>query len=378
MLKLLLEQPDFLILDEPGNHLDTTMMDWLESFLVSTRIPWIMVSHERYLLETCCESIWELNQGCLKVRNGNYSQFALHKQQQEAYLTEQAMIKHKQASQLQQAAQQRSQIAHQMEGFKAKRSVRKNGGICKRDDGSGHANVRIQNMMRAAKAAEKRAETALQQAQDLQPTKSRRLNIRFEAPRLRSPYLLKVQQVALRRQGNTLFQNLSFEIRSGQRLQIAGPNGSGKSSLLELLMGNLEPDRGFVQWFSHLKIGYYAQEPRDDRRPEMRVLDHLLELGSDKIAFARTLLACLGLPQNCLSQSLASLSQGERSKLRLACLIAHQPDILILDEPTNHLEIEAREALEQALLAYSGALILVSHDRVLCQNLTAQILNLGD
>ncbi|MEZ0373029.1 MAG: ATP-binding cassette domain-containing protein, partial [Candidatus Sericytochromatia bacterium] len=184
LLRLALDKPALLLLDEPTNHLDQPMLDWLEDFLVTTRTPWLMVSHDRHILEGCVETIWELEDGKLTIRRGNYSSYRRQKAQELAHQEMLCQQQHKKVRQLEQVAAERRQIGQGMENFKPSRSVRKNGGICKRDDGSVHV-VRPANVMRSAKAAEHRAGRLLDEARANQPQRRRELKLIFRSRPLR-------------------------------------------------------------------------------------------------------------------------------------------------------------------------------------------------
>lgn len=375
LLRLMLDAPELLLLDEPSNSLDQPMLDWLEDFLVTTATPWLMVSHDRHLLEGCVETIWELEAGVLTIRRGNYSGYKRQKEQERAHQQMLHDQQRKKVRQLEAVAADRKRSGQAMEDFKAKRSVRKNGGICARDEGSVHAQLRTRNLMRAAKAAEHRAERVLEEALSHLPQRQRELRLSFRSRPLRARSALTVLNLSCRRGPRQLFKGLDLSLAPGARLAIVGPNGSGKSSLLELLAGRRLPESGEIHWAEGASLGYLSQNS-DSLDGEKTVLESVLGGDSGRMTLARTLLACLGLQQEQLRQPVASLSSGERVKVALAALVAAEPDVLMLDEPTNHLELPAREALEAALQDYPGTLIFVSHDRWFREALGARELEL--
>jgi ATPase subunit of ABC transporter with duplicated ATPase domains len=177
--------------------------------------------------------------------------------------------------------------------------------------------------------------------------------------------VLSVQAVTKAYGGKTLFRNLSFVVRRGDRVVIRGANGSGKTTLLNLILGRDQPDSGTIEFGAKVQIASVDQDPQDsnmDRTP--------LEIcGTD--TSARTLLACLKLRPDRLNHPLCELSGGERTKVALACVLDSGANQLLLDEPTNHLEIETQQALEQALLGHPGTLIVISHDRSFLQSMNA-------
>lgn len=362
LLRLMLEPPELLLLDEPSNALDQPMLDWLEDWLVTTPISWLMVSHDRHLLEGTAETIWELERGRLTIRQGSFSSFRQQQEHEAAHRQRQFQQQRRKARQLEQVAQERRRIGESMENFRPARSIRANGGICARDEGSVHAQVRTRNVMRAAKAAAHRAERANAAALELQPQKRRERPLHFSYRPLRVRHVLSCEQLGLTRGGRSLFANLNLQLAPGQRLAIVGANGSGKSSLLELLAGRRLPDQGTIAWAQGVRIGY-APQAGDRLAEQQTALENVVAGEPGRLTLGRTLLACLGLVPPLLAQPVGALSSGERGKVALAALIAAEPDVLLLDEPTNHLELPAREALEHALQAFPGTLILVSHDR---------------
>jgi len=382
---LQLQAANVYLLDEPGNDLDAPMLDWLSEFLLSSQVPYLLVSHDRRLLDSCCAEIWELQAGSLQIRQGNYAAYRAQCEQEQAHQQRLYAQERKKITRLQAAAQNRRQQAERHETFKPSRSRKKNGGLCKRDDGSGGA-LRVGHLMRAAKATETRLERASEAAEALRPNPQRQSALHFQAAISSRKPCLQLDKLSYKLAGHRLFGPLQLSLSAGQCLVLTGPNGSGKSTLLRYLLSqhpHAEPAdfsgqfSGHVSWHSQLQVGYFAQTP-PPLPLERSALSWVQTFAPSQLSSpasrqqAQTLLACLGLGPDLSQQPLATLSRGEQSKVLLAALLLQQPEILLLDEPTNHLELPAREALETALQAYPGALILVSHDRTFCEALADQ------
>lgn len=376
LLRLALDKPDLLLLDEPSNHLDQPMLNWLEDYLVTSKVPWLMVSHDRHLLEGTVETIWALEAGQLTIRRGGYASYRRQAEQERAHQKMVYEQQRKKVRQLERVASERKAAGQAIENFKPSRSVKKNGGICARNEGSVHAQLRVGNVMKAAKAAEHRADRIRDEAQANLPTRQRDIKLSFKSRHLRARQALTALGLGIQRNGSQLFKGLDLLLSPGSRLAITGANGSGKSSLLDILAGRLEPDQGSRQWAEGISLGYFTQDG-DSLDSEKTVIENVTAGDLSRMTMARTLLACLRFPQDQLRQPVATLSSGERGKVALAALVAAEPDVLLLDEPTNHLELPAREALESALQDYPGTLIVVSHDRWFREALNCRELKLG-
>ncbi|PKL48990.1 MAG: hypothetical protein CVV42_07420 [Candidatus Riflebacteria bacterium HGW-Riflebacteria-2] len=362
LIRLLLDQPDFLLLDEPTNHLDVEALEWLENYLRNLKVPWLVVSHDRRFLDNCCDRIWELKNGSLQEFSGNYS---FYRQQKEQTLQNQIIAAEqadRQIERLQKAAEKQRSDANRMENFKPKRDRTKKGGICKRDEGSAKALLRTQNKQRAATAMEQRLQRLVDKAQAEKPFIEKKRSIRFPEKNLKNSCVLRVEGLNKTYGSLQLFVDFSLTLLNGERLAIVGPNGSGKSTLMRVLAGYENADSGQINWAPEAVVGYYAQE-FEQLDFSATVLEHVLAGDYAGQTRARTILGCLKLEKEKVDQQIGTLSVGERSKTALARLLFMAPDVLLLDEPTNHLEIDAREALEEALAEFAGTVVMVSHDR---------------
>ncbi|MDO5553625.1 MAG: ABC-F family ATP-binding cassette domain-containing protein [Planctomycetia bacterium] len=327
LAKLLLEEPDIMLLDEPSNHLDLLATEWLEDFLTKTQAAVILVSHDRYFLDKVTNRTLELFMGTVDDYPGNFSKYS--------QLKEERLL-----------VQTRTYEKYVEEVEKAKDFIR-----------------RHHYGMKAAQAEDRRKKLERLEEQPAElprkivtpgmnfPPASRTGDIVFRTNHLAKGFL------------HPLFKDVSITIERGQRWAIMGPNGCGKSTFLKCLIGELSPDSGTVYTGEGVHIGYFDQQLMvldsetpvvDAIRPEGKIFEELPR---------RKLLGAFGLTGDSQLQTVGSLSGGQRARAALARLAADTPNVMILDEPTNHLDLWARIALEEALRAYDGTVIFISHDR---------------
>ena len=325
LAKLLLHEPDLMLLDEPSNHLDLEASLWLEAYLAESRQALVVASHDRYFLDRITNRTWELFQGTLEAYPGNFS--AYWQQKRERLLV--------------QAREYERQQAY----------IEKNEEFIRRHhSGQKHAQ---------AKDRQKK----LARLERVPPPRT------IEAPPMGLPEADRTGDVVFRVEQlgkgyvRPLFSGVSFSVARGERWGILGPNGSGKSTLLRLLSGELIPDEGQVSVGAGVRIGYFDQARRllsDDLPLLEAVRPEGLHMPEGQ---RRSLLARFGLVGDAVFQPVRSLSGGERSRAALARLAAASPNVLLLDEPTNHLDLWACDALERTLLEFHGTVVFVSHDR---------------
>lgn len=341
LARLLLERPDILILDEPTNHLDLETMEWLETYLKTYRGAVLVVSHDRYFLDAVCTRIWELAGKTILTYKGNYS----------AYLPQR------------EAADERQQKLHDAAVEKA----------AKLQD------YIDRNLVRASTtkmAQSRRKQLEKLEIVDAPERQGRELSFRFEYDIEPYDELVILKGLSIRIGTRTLLEPLDYTVHRGDKLVIAGPNGAGKSTLLQVLDGKRRPSGGMVRLGTGAKPGIFTQQ---QARRTGRVIDavwnqypRFTELD------VRSHLARFGYRGEEVFKDCATLSGGELARLRFAELALERPNLLFLDEPTNHLDIYMRESLTQALAAYTGTLLLVTHDRYLMQTLGCPILYLED
>jgi ATP-binding cassette subfamily F protein 3 len=335
---------DLLILDEPTNHLDVEARRWLEQHLASRLGACVLTSHDRALLKSFANEILEIDGGKLRHFTGNYEQYraARNLLDRQNWAEYEAYVRRKAAVAL--AAGRREKLATRVaatpDGIRG---------------GKDHYARKAAKVARTARILRERVteEPAVQKPWEHQPID----HLSFEHVSRSGDIVLSAERLTKSYGPKTLFRDLSITVSRGERLMVLGMNGSGKSTLLNILRGTLTPDDGFVRLGANVQPAFIAQnldEYDTDRSP--------LEICGRDLR-ARTVLACLKLRPECLNHRMAELSGGERTKVSLARVLNSGANLLILDEPTNHLEIEAQEALEQALQIYPGTIIVVSHDR---------------
>ena len=341
LAKLLLQKPDVLILDEPTNHLDFATMEWLENYLKEYRGAVLVVSHDRYFLDSICNRIWEVEQGTLIAYKGNFS----------AYLPQKEMAV---------ALQQKQHDADVAKAAKLEDYI-------------------ARNLVRASTT--KMAQSRRKQLEKLEITEAPKtghteMNFRFEFDVAPYNEVLITKQLHIEIGGRDLLHSLDQIVYRGDKLVIAGPNGAGKSTLLQVLDGRRRPSSGLVRTGAGTKASIFEQQ---QIRRGGRVID---AIWSKYPRFTelevRSHLARFAFRGEDVFKPCDALSGGELARLRFAEMVLERPNLLFLDEPTNHLDIFTRESLTQALAEYEGTLLLVTHDRYLMNTLGCPILYLQD
>lgn len=330
--------PDFLFLDEPTNHLDMGMLEWLEEYLRSYRGGILMVSHDRYFLDATTTGIIDLENHQIHTYRGNYTQFtkvkALNEEAQErAYEKQQEHIR-----------ETEEYIRKYKAGIKAKQARGRQS--------------QLDRMERIEK-----------------PIHRQSLHFQFEKPAECAEKVLDVMHVTSSYGDHVIFKDLTMHIKKGESVGLIGPNGAGKSTLLKLIVGDKRADGGFIQIGNRVKPGYYSQE-LDRLNSEYTVLEQIendFDMGERE---ARNLLGMFLFRGDDVFKPVSLLSGGERARLTLLMLFLEKPNFLILDEPTNHLDIPTREIMEQALAAFGGTSLIVSHDRYFLDRVTTRILEM--
>ena len=341
LAKLLLEKPDVLILDEPTNHLDFATMEWLENYLKSYSGAVLVVSHDRYFLDNVCTKIWEVSFQTMTTYKGNFSAYLPQKEAADALRQKQHDADVALAEKLQDYVDR--------------------------------------NLVRASTT--KMAQSRRKQLEKLEiveaPTaEAWELNFRFEYDIEPYDELVIMKNLSVHIGERTLIDALDYVVHRGDKLVIAGPNGAGKSTLLQVLDGKRRPSGGMVRLGSGAKPGVFTQQ---QARRAGRVIDAIWNQYPRFTELeVRSHLARFGYRGEEVFKDCASLSGGELARLRFAELALERPNLMFLDEPTNHLDIYMRESLTQALAAYTGTLLLVTHDRYLMQTLGCPIMYLED
>jgi ATP-binding cassette, subfamily F, member 3 len=344
LARLLLAAPDVLLLDEPTNHLDVHAVEWLEEFLKDYTSAYVIVSHDRYFLDRSCKRIVELENGKASSYTGNYSDYLVEREerreaQQRAYDNQQQLI-----------AKTQEFIRRNIAGQKTKQ----------------------------AKSRRKMLER-LERLDAVRPEQSSG-DFRLQEIERTGNHVLTVTDLSVGYPEKELAKNITFILRRAECLGVIGPNGSGKTTFLRTIMKKLSPLSGEVRWGSKVQIGYYAQQLDDlDDRNEIIMELRRVAPSTATAGELRSFLAKFLFTGDDVYKHVRDLSGGEKGRLALAKLIYSRVNVLVLDEPTNHLDIPSREALEEALAAYEGTIITISHDRYFLDRVATQILSLdGD
>ena len=338
LAKLLLAEPDVLLLDEPTNHLDVSAIEWLEDFLFDYKSAFVIVSHDRFLLDRTASKMVEIDAGRATVYPGNYTAYV--KQREERRL-----------SQMREYEQQQEMIAR-TEDF-----IRRN--------------IAGQKTKQA-----KSRRKMLEKLDRVEAVRDNRIGgFRLHSVARAGDNVLSVSDFAIGRNAVKLAGGMSFLVRRGERLGIIGPNGSGKTTFLKTIIGDLEPLDGGLTWGANVNLEYFDQELSGLDLSSTVIEEIASAAPKASPAELRSYLAKFLFPGDDILKPVTALSGGERSRLALAKLIYSRANVLVLDEPTNHLDIPSREALEQALAEYPGTIITVSHDRYFLDKISTEILH---
>ncbi len=340
LAKILVSDPDLLILDEPTNHLDINSIEWLESYIKDFPGAVLMVSHDRYFLDQCVNTIWELSFS-FETYRGNYSAYLL--QREERY-----------QRQLAEYEKQQEFIAKEEEYIRR--------------------NIAGQNT-RQAQGRRKRLETLLSEAKVVKPTESRSMHLKLTTDLRSGDIVLRTKDLSIGYQDDkkVLFQVPDLTLLRGECASIIGPNGTGKSTFLKTILEKMPPLSGETKLGANLKIGYFAQA-HEDLDPEADLMDEIYKAAPNLLpAQIRDYLARYLFSGDDVFKKVKVLSGGEKGRLALAILSLQGANLLLLDEPMNHLDIDAQELLQSVLKSFEGTIILVSHDRYLIDAVGTQI-----
>ena len=344
LARLLTCAPDILMLDEPTNHLDTDSLTWLEGHLADYHGTVIIISHDRYFLDKVTGKTLELLYGRARLYNGNFTA------SRELREKERADTEKRYREQQKEIAKIRANIEFQRR--------------CNRE----HNFVTIRS---------KEKQLARMEKVSLMPTDPKSIRMSFNAEEESAGDVLEVRDLAFSYGTEMLIQNLSFLVRRGERVMILGKNGSGKSTLMRLLNSRLVPSEGGISYGYNIKVGYYDQENRGLNGSNTVFEEMRLEYPDKTDLELRSTLALFLFDKDDIERRISTLSGGERARLTLSKLILKKVNLLILDEPTNHLDIGSCEALENALIAFPGTIIAVSHDRYFINRIATRIIELA-
>jgi ATP-binding cassette subfamily F protein 3 len=341
--KLLLTKPDILLLDEPTNHLDLNSIAWLETYLLNYPGAVFIVSHDRFFLNRVVTKVIEVENGSIRMYSGNYKAYADKKQQIrdamiKEYLNQQREIKHQEA------------VIDKLRQFNREKSIKR-------------AESR-EKMLDKMTLVEKPQEAA------------KEIHFSLEPSSISGNDVLSVEELSKSFNSQTLFSNISFQIKRGEHVAVIGDNGTGKTTLLKILNQVHFPDTGSFTLGSKVKIGYYDQEHHvlhNNKNMFDEISDDYPTLTNTQI---RNTLAAFQFTGDDVYKKVGDLSGGEKGRVSLAKLMLSEANFLILDEPTNHLDITSKEILERALNDYTGTILYVSHDRYFINQTANRILEL--
>jgi len=339
----LYSDPDLLLLDEPTNHLDFESVVWFENFLKEFKGTFIMISHDRQVLNSTVDHILHVENHNLNLYTGNYDQF--ESQFAQKSLAQEAMFKKQQAF--------KQRVMKFVDRFGAK----------------------------ATKA--KQAQSRLRSLEKIDMIDAiisdRTISFSFPKPNNLGTSMLTINKVDAGYDEIPILKNINLSISNDSRIALVGANGNGKSTLIKLIAGNLDPMKGSIIKKKNLKIGYFAQHQADELDLEKTGYQVLSEIDPEKPdLFIRGVLGRFGFDKQKSETRIENLSGGEKTRLLFCLMSYHSPDLLLMDEPTNHLDIDSRLSLINSLNEFEGAIILVSHDKDIIEKVAEQILLVKD
>ena len=342
--RLLLSKPDIIMLDEPTNHLDMNSIAWLENYLVNYDGSVIIVAHDRYFLDKVVTKVIEVERGTVSVFSGNYSDYAAKKKQLmdaklKEYYNQQRDIKHQE------------EVIAKLKSFNREKSIKR------------------------AESREKLLDKI--EVIDKPITEQETMHFKLEPAKESGNDVLSVEGLSKAFGGNRLFDNVSFEIKKGEKVALIGNNGTGKTTILKIINHIIDADAGKVKLGANVEIGYYDQEHNVlhmDKTAFDEIGDAYPDMTNTQI---RNMLACFLFTGDDVFKKISDLSGGERGRVSLAKLMLSNANFLILDEPTNHLDIMSKEILESALNRYTGTVLYVSHDRYFINKTASRIIELS-
>ncbi|HHY82450.1 MAG TPA: ABC-F type ribosomal protection protein [Clostridiales bacterium] len=340
LAKLLLKKPGLLLLDEPTNHLDLDAVQWLEGFLKDYPGTILIISHDRYFLDSLCDCILEIENCKGEFYQGNYTQYRRKRQQQKE-------IQEKEYELQQREIRRQEEIIKRYRSFNREKSIR---------------------------AAESRQKALDKMVLVEKPAYTEDIRMSFNVKKQSGYDVLRVENLSMAFNGKPLFSNVSFSLKKGDRVGIIGPNGIGKTTLFRILLGQLLPASGQVQFGTNVDIGYYDQE-QSSLSPDKTVIEELWDafplLTETQI---RNTLALFLFKGDDVYKSIRQLSGGERGRVMLSKLMLAKNNLMLLDEPTNHLDMASKEVLEESLADYPGTLLIISHDRYFLNKIVNRII----
>jgi ATP-binding cassette subfamily F protein 3 len=343
LAKLLLQQPNLLLLDEPTNHLDLEARNWLEEYLHEYPYAYVLISHDRYFLDVTVKKTVEIWNKQIFFYTGNYDKYLAEKTQRR--------------EQLEAAYRNQRERIEQLEVFI--------------------------NRFRYQATKAKQVQSRIKELEKMErieiPPEEKTIHFSFPQPKPSGRIVAEVHGVAKSYGAKEVFRDVDFLIERGDRVALVGVNGAGKSTLIKLLAGTEPLTAGDYKHGHNVECDYFAQDQYKELNPDARILDDLGEVSSRSTQTElRSLLGCFLFQADDVFKRIGVLSGGERGRYALLRLLMHPANFLLLDEPTNHLDMRAKDVLLEALAAYTGTVVLVSHDRYFIDKLATRVFEVGD
>src|SRR5436853_1338538 len=343
LAKLLLQKPNLLLLDEPTNHLDLEARNWLEDYLKDYPHAFVLISHDRYFLDVTVNKIVEIWNKQVHFYAGNYDKYTAQKTQrgeqlEAAYRNQRERIEHLEV------------VSHRFR----------------------YPATKAKQVQSRIKELEKIERIEI-------PPEERTIHFSFPQPKPSGRVVAEVTDLAKAYGDKLVFSNVNFIVERGDRIALVGVNGAGKSTLIKLLAGREPATEGQYRIGHNVQPDYFAQDQYKELNPDARILDDLgsMSPGSTQTEL-RSLLGCFLFSEDDVFKKIGVLSGGERNRYALLRMLLHPANFLLLDEPTNHLDMRAKDVLLDALAAYTGTVVLVSHDRYFIDKLATRVFEIGD
>jgi len=348
LARLLLSEPDVMLLDEPSNHLDMEGVEWFIEFLRRSKAAVVMVSHNRHLLDQSVRCIWELERRRIRTWTGNYGEFRKQKQEELELLARQYKVQQKEIERIE---------------FQARRLM----DMANAYDDPGQA--------KRAKAMRKRIERMdkIEKPED----RKRRFRAALKSEGRHGRIALTVNDFSFSYGERALFDGANLELEYGERACLVGPNGAGKSTLFRKILDEGGWENPVLRIGKSVRVGEYRQL-HDELEASLSIQDWMSQQAGLPLSQAASLLHRFFFTRDDLDRRIATLSGGEKSRLQLARLVHHKVNLLLLDEPTNHLDLDACEQLEEMLAEFDGTLLIISHDRYFLDKLVDRVVEVED
>lgn len=341
LARIILERTGILLLDEPTNHLDMDAVNWLGNYLESYRGTVLLISHDRWFIDQCCDRVIEVHDCTCSFYSGNYSYYAVERERRR-----EEQLRHHE-----------SELAEKKRLEATARMMHEHG---------------TEHLAKRAASIEKRI--ARMKVTD-RPKNRKNMTIRFGDPNYETEDVLKVRDISKSYNGRPILQDISFQVKNREKVALLGANGAGKTTLLKILLGEESPDSGIIRKGVGLRPAYLPQQI-SFAAPNRNLIDTLIYDKNVSMQVARNRLGSFQFSGETQYKTVEMLSGGEKSRLRLCELMYDPLNFLILDEPTNHLDLPSREWIEEAVEAFDGTLLFVSHDRYFVERFATRILYL--